>query len=105
MKALLAPVVTLGVPVLGTITDAQESELQAVGQLWPKVPHQVCQFHALRDASQPAFEADKKMKAAMRKRLQPNGREARKQIKQQTLQTSPKEAEQLTSVDEYDCAL
>ena len=54
MKALLAPVAALDVKVLGTITDAQESELMAVEQLWPKVPHQVCQFHALRDASKPA---------------------------------------------------
>src|SRR2546422_2331098 len=59
MKALLAPVVALGVKVLGTITDAQESELLAVQELWPQVPHQVCQFHALHDASQSAFEADK----------------------------------------------
>src|SRR5512135_2896050 len=79
MKALLAPVVALGVPMLGTITDAQESELQAVEQLWPKLPHQVCQFHALRDASHPAFEADKKVKTAMRKRLRaisPSGAQA-----------------------------
>jgi hypothetical protein len=69
MKALLAPVVALGVPVLGTITDAQESELHAVEQLWPQAPHQVCQFHALRDASQPAFEADKKVRTAMRKHM------------------------------------
>jgi hypothetical protein len=48
MKALLAPVAGLDVPVLGTITDAQESELQAVEQLWPEVPHQVCQFHGAR---------------------------------------------------------
>src|SRR5438132_8346476 len=101
MKALLAPVVALEVPVLGTITDAQESELQAVEQLWPKVPHQVCQFHALRDASQPAFEADKKIKTAMRKRLQPKVREVRKQLKQQIPQASPKEAEQLTALDDY----
>src|SRR6266567_3596060 len=46
MKALLAPVVALKVKVLGTISDAQESELLAVEQLWPEVPHQVCQFHA-----------------------------------------------------------
>jgi len=69
MKALLAPVVALGVKVLGTITDAQESELLAVEELWPDVPHQVCQFHALRDASKMAFEADKAVKTAMRKRL------------------------------------
>src|ERR1700730_3636173 len=58
MKALLAPVVALGVKVLGTISDAQESELLALQELWPDVPHQVCQFHALRDASKSAFEAD-----------------------------------------------
>jgi hypothetical protein len=54
MKALLAPVVVLGVKVLGTISDAQESELLALEQLWPEVPHQVCQFHVLRDASKSA---------------------------------------------------
>jgi len=70
MKALLAPVVALGVKVLGTITDAQESELLAVEQLWPSVPHQVCQFHARRDAIQPAYEADRAVKTAMRKQLQ-----------------------------------
>src|SRR6266567_1018904 len=83
MKALLASVVALEVErkvkVLGTITDAQESELLAVQELWPQVPHQVCQFHALRDAAQPAFEADKKVKTAMRKALQPKVRALRKQ--------------------------
>jgi hypothetical protein len=66
MKALLAPVVALGVKVLGTISDAQESELLAVQELWPDVPHQVCQFHVLRDASKVAFEADKQVKTALR---------------------------------------
>ncbi len=70
MKDLLAPVVALGVRVLGTISDAQESELLAVEQLWPNVPHQVCQFHALREAIKPAYEADRKVKTAMRKQLQ-----------------------------------
>jgi hypothetical protein len=101
MKALLAPVVALEVPVLGTITDAQESELQAVEQLWPKVPHQVCQFHALRDASQSAFEADKQVKTAMRKKLQPKVRAVRKQLKKQILTASPQEARQLAVLDDY----
>jgi Phosphotransferase enzyme family len=57
MKARLSPVVALDVPVLGSITDAKARELQAVEQLWPDVPHQVCQFHALREASCPAFAA------------------------------------------------
>src|SRR5713101_4979908 len=105
MKALLAPVVALEVErkvkVLGTITDAQESELKAVEALWPKVPHQVCQFHALRDASKSAFEADKQVKTAMRKRLQPKLRAVRKQIKKHLAKASPDEAQQLATLDDY----
>src|SRR5947209_13872503 len=101
MKALLASVMALGVKVLGTITDAQESELKAVEELWPQVPHQVCQFHALRDAAQPAFEADKKVKTAMRKALQPKVRALRKQLKRDIPQGSADEAKQLCVLDEY----
>lgn len=101
MKALLAPVVMLGLKVLGTITDAQESELKAVEQLWPEVPHQVCQFHALRDAAQQAFEADTKIKTAIRKHLQPKVRAVRKQLKKPMPQTSAEEAKQLAVLDEY----
>ncbi len=101
MKALLAPVVALGVQVLGTITDAQESELQAVEQLWPDVPHQVCQFHALREASRPGFNADRKIKTAMRKQLQPKVREVRKQLKEQLPKAPAAEAEQLSVLDDY----
>jgi hypothetical protein len=101
MKALLAPVVALEVKVLGTISDAQESELLAVQELWPDVPHQVCQFHVLRDASKPAFEADKQVKTAMRKRLQPKVREVRKQIKKHLATASSDEAKQLAVLDAY----
>ena len=101
MKALLASVVALGVKVLGTITDAQESELLAVEELWPEVPHQVCQFHALRDASQSAFDADKKVKTAMRKALQPKVRAVRKQLKKQIPKASAAEAKQLAVLDTY----
>jgi len=101
MKALLAPVVALGVKVLGTISDAQESELLAAQELWPEVPHQVCQFHVLRDASKAAFEADKQVKTALRKRLQPKVRAVRKQIKHSLATASPDEAKQLAVLDEY----
>jgi hypothetical protein len=101
MKALLEPVVALGVKVLGTITDAQESELLAVEELWPEAPHQVCQFHALRDASQSAFEADKQVKTAMRKHMQPKVRAVRKQLKKQIPEASAEEASQLAVLDDY----
>jgi hypothetical protein len=45
LTAILAPVKALKLPVLGTISDAQESLLQAREHTWPEVPHQVCQFH------------------------------------------------------------
>src|SRR5438128_8332815 len=101
MKALLAPVVALGVKVLGTITDAQESELLAVKELWPEVPHQVCQFHALRDAIQPAFEADRSVKTAMRKQLQPKLKAVRKQLKRKSAKATAGAAEQLGVLDDY----
>jgi hypothetical protein len=105
IKALLAPVVALAVErqvkVLGTITDAQESELKAVQELWPGVPHQVCQFHVLRDATQPAYAADKAVKTAMRKQLQPKVRAVRKQLNKQIPKATPKEAEHLAVLDEY----
>jgi hypothetical protein len=101
MKALLTPVVALGVKVLGTISDAQESELKALEDLWPEVPHQVCQFHVLRDASKSAFEADKALKTAMGKRLQPKVRALRKQIKKLLPTAPPDEASQLAVLDDY----
>ena len=101
MKALLAPGVALKVNVLGTITDAQESELKAVEEWWPQVPHQVCQFHALRDVIEPAYEADRKVKTALRKQLQPKLKAVRKQLKKQQAQTRAAEAEQLSALDDY----
>lgn len=101
LKQLLLPVVTLNLPVLGTISDAQETEVMALCQLWPDVPHQTCQFHALREASRAGFQVDGQMKAQMRKQLQPKIRSVRKQIRKQAEQASGSEAEQLAILDDY----
>ena len=101
MKALLAPIAGLDVKVLGTITDAQESELMAVEQLWPEVPHQVCQFHALREASKPAIEADRKVKTAMRKQLQRKIKVVHQQLSRDIPKASAAEAEQLSVLADY----
>ena len=77
------------------------SELRAVEELWSDAPHQVCQFHALRDAAKPAFEVDKKVKTAMRKALQPKIRAVRKQLKGDIPLVAADEAEQLAVLDEY----
>jgi len=70
LKQILAPVVALNVPILGVISDAQPTELQAVAELWPDVPHQICQFHALREAGRLIYTADHRVKTAMRIRMQ-----------------------------------
>jgi hypothetical protein len=98
MKRILAPVLALQVPVLGTISDAQEAEEMALQELWPQAPHQVCQFHVLREASRPAFEEDCAIKKEMRKSLQPKVRSLRKSIEKQMKQVTTAEAEQLAVV-------
>ena len=81
MKQILSPVVQLGVPVLGVISDAQVSEVLAVADLWPDVPHQTCQFHYLREASRPMYDLDQKTRTAMRKTIQSKLRETRTQLR------------------------
>jgi len=43
----------LEVPIAGGITDGQRSMRAAVAQALPKVPHQLCHFHYLREAAKP----------------------------------------------------
>jgi transposase len=66
LKQILSPVVALCVPILGVISDAQLTELQAVAELWPDAPHQICQFHALRDAGRLIFQADTRVRNDLR---------------------------------------
>ncbi|SRR6266516_6634219 len=103
MKQILAPVAELEVSVLGTISDAQESEMKALQELWPDVPHQVCQFHVLREASRPAYEEDRKIQTAMRKSMQPKVNSIRKQIKSHIKKEQKTEAEieQLDILGDY----
>jgi len=70
LKQLLAPVVALEVPVIGVISDAQPTELQAVAELWPNIPHQICQFHAIREAGRLIYNADHRVKTDMRISMQ-----------------------------------
>lgn len=108
IKQLLAPVVALGLPVLGVVSDAQESILLAVAALWPEVPHQVCQFHYLREASRPMFEADRHLKVTLRKVLQPKILALRDQLTHdlETLpDLLPPEREQFELIGDYALAV
>ena len=101
LKQVLAPVVALDVPVLGTISDAEQAEVMALCELWPDVPHQTCQFHALQEASRPGFQEDGRLRTEMRKSLQPKVRSVRKRLQAQLKQVSEAEGEQLAILDEY----
>jgi hypothetical protein len=54
VKALLPPV-----PVKGIISDGEKAIRAAVRVVFPKIPHQLCQIHYLRDAAKPIVEADR----------------------------------------------
>ncbi len=66
---LLTPIRTAGLPVLGVVSDAQESIRLAVAEVFPDVPHQLCQYHALREAAEPLWEADRHLLVEMKKEL------------------------------------
>jgi hypothetical protein len=59
LSTLLEPIRASGLPVLGVVSDAQESIRLAVAAVFPGVPHQLCQYHALREAAEPLWEADR----------------------------------------------
>jgi len=55
-------------PVVGVISDGQQSIGKAVAEVFPDVPHQLCQFHYLKQAAGPAWEADRHAKKELKKR-------------------------------------
>ena len=68
LAALLTEVVqTLGLPVRAVVSDGQHSIRKAVARALPGVPHQLCQFHYLREAAKPIYEADRHAKKELKK--------------------------------------
>jgi hypothetical protein len=58
-----------GVPVAGVISDGQHSIRKAVAKALPGVPYQLCQFHYLREAAKPIYEADRHAKVGLKKKV------------------------------------
>src|SRR3989440_3490303 len=59
----------LEVSVKGVISDGEETIGSAVAFVFPEVPHQLCQFHYLKDAIKPISEADRHAKTLLKKQL------------------------------------
>lgn len=57
------------VPICGVISDGEQSIRLAVREALPGVPHQLCQFHYLREATRPMYEADRHAKKELKKQV------------------------------------
>jgi hypothetical protein len=59
----------LPVPIRAVLSDGQHSIRRAVRAVLPSVPHQLCQFHYLREAAKPIYEADRHAKKELKKHV------------------------------------
>ncbi len=59
----------LSVPVAGVVSDGQHAIRKAVESALPGAPHQLCQFHYLREAAKKVHEADRHAKKELKKRV------------------------------------
>ncbi len=86
---------------------AQPTQLQAVAELWPGTPHQICQFHALREAGRLIFVLDQRTKTDMRISMQQKTHEYRQNLHKRVREAQEKqkrkeqEIAQLEVLEEY----
>jgi hypothetical protein len=88
IEQLIEEVLVLGLPIVGVISDKQESICLAVQRKLPTVPHQICQYHYLKDVAQPICDLDRHMKKELKKKIR-----GIREIERQAEQSSSKEAQ------------
>ncbi|XEC94929.1 transposase [Paenibacillus tarimensis] len=69
LKSLIQPVIDLGFPIIGIVSDGQQSIRLAMESLLPEVPYQYCQYHYLKDIAKPIVDLDRKLKTGIKKSL------------------------------------
>jgi hypothetical protein len=57
------------VGIVGVVSDGQQSIRNAVAKALPGVPHQLCQFHYLKEAGKPIYEMDRHAKKELKKHV------------------------------------
>jgi hypothetical protein len=97
LAALLRPIRAWGLPVLGVVSDCQASIRLAVADVFPGVPHQLCQYHALREAAEPLWEADRHLMVQAKVELR-GLREVEERVRQRGDPTTPAGAVALDAV-------
>ena len=69
LEQWIEEVLSFGLPIVGVISDKQESICLAVRHTLPTVPHQICHDHYVKDVAQPVCEADRHVKKELNKRV------------------------------------
>ena len=69
LKTLIEPIMELGYPLVGIVSDGQQSIRRAFENLLPDVPYQLCQYHYLKDIAKPIVDADRKLKMELKKSM------------------------------------
>jgi hypothetical protein len=69
LRTLIDPIIELGYPIVGIVSDGQVSIRQAFESLLPDVPYQYCQYHYLKDIAKPVVDADRKLKMELKKSM------------------------------------
>ncbi|MDF2683605.1 MAG: hypothetical protein K0R47_4795 [Brevibacillus sp.] len=67
LRTLIEPIIEMGFPIVGIVSDGQVSIRQAFETLLPDVPYQYCQYHYLKDIAKPVVDADRKLKMELKK--------------------------------------
>jgi hypothetical protein len=69
LRTLIDPIIEMGYPIVGIVSDGQVSIRQAFESLLPDVPYQYCQYHYLKDIAKPVVDADRKLKMELKKSM------------------------------------
>ena len=80
IQELLQKVIDLRLPILGIVSDKQESIRLAIEKKLPDIPHQLCYYHYLKNLALPIAEEDSKLKKNISKGLEKNVREVEKKL-------------------------
>lgn len=62
----------LEIPILGIISDKLHGQEKAIEAVFPGIPHQLCIYHFLQAASEPATEWDKHLATQLKKKISRN---------------------------------
>jgi hypothetical protein len=60
---------TLDIPIVGVVSDGQQSIRNAVARALPNIPHQLCHFHYFREAARLIADADRHAKKELKKQV------------------------------------